>query len=114
MELKRITIAAAAAILAVSGIGSILVLQGQPVPVQAIDLTDDDPAIRRDELDGPALEAVDDDDAGGDDDDDATDNDDTGDGDSTRGDDGTSGGNNTGDGDDTGDDTNTGAGDTTD
>ena len=110
MELKRMTLAAVAAAFAVSGIGSILVLQGQPVPVQAIDLTDDDPAIRRDELDGPALEAVDDDDAGGDDDD-ATDNDDTGDGDSTRGDDGTSGGDNTGNGD-TSDDT--GAGDTTD
>src|SRR5687768_8443128 len=108
MELKRITIAAAAAILAVSGIGSIFVLQGQPAPVQAIDLTDDDrdPAIRRDEDDGTALESVDDDDDDATDDD-ATDNDatddgtsggnNTGDGDDTRGDDGTSGGNNTGD-----------------
>jgi hypothetical protein len=106
MELKRITLAAAAAVFAVSGIGSILVLQGQPRSVDAIDLSDD-PAIRRPEDNGPALELVDDDDSLGDGDD--TNGDDgsagganTGDGDNTAGDDGTSGGNNTGDNSNTG------------
>ncbi len=117
MDLKRLTASILAAALALSGIGSILVLNSQPESVQAIDLTED-PAIRRNDDDGPpVLEAVDDDDDLGDGDstrgDDGTDGgDNTGDGDSTRGDDGTDGGDNTGDDTNTGGDT--GAGDTTD
>ncbi len=116
MGLKRVTVAAFAAVFAISGIGSILVLNSQPGVVDAIDLTDQDPAIRRQDDDGPSLEVVDDDDTPGDGDGTAGDDGtsggaNTGDGDGTAGDDGTSGGANTGD-TNTGDDT--GGGDTTD
>ena len=88
MDIKRITVSALAAVLAVSGIGSILI-QSQPQPVDAVELSDDrEPAVRRPDDDAAPLIAVDDDDAGP-----------KGDGDRTAGDDGTSGGNNTGDGD---------------
>ena len=84
MGLKRLTVSALAAVLALSGIGSILVMQHQPLNVEAVEL---DPAIRRQDDDGPTLQVVDDDAEG--------------DGDDTAGNDGTSGGNNTGDGDNT-------------
>jgi hypothetical protein len=115
MGLKRFTVAALAAVLALSGIGSILVMQHQPLNVDAVEL---DPAIRRQDDDGPTLELVDDDVSGGDGDD--TTGDDgtngganTGDGDDTTGDDGTNGGANTGDGDDTAGDDGTGGGNNT-
>jgi hypothetical protein len=99
VELKRLTVSALAAVLAVSGIGSIVFLQEQPGSAQAVELSGDDrqPAIRRDDSDGQALELVDDDD-----DDSLPDDLHTRDGDATGGNDGTSGGANTGDGDATG------------
>jgi hypothetical protein len=98
MELKRLWVAAIAAVFAISGIASILIQQ-QPGAVDAVDVSDDrDPALRREADDAPALEVVDDDDRG--------------DGDDTAGDDGTSGGDNTGGSTNTGDAT--GGGDTTD
>ncbi len=86
MGLKRLTVSALAAVLALSGIGSILVMQHQPASVDAVEL---ERAIRRQDDDGPALQVVDDDAQG--------------DGDDTTGDDGTNGGANTGDGDDASD-----------
>jgi hypothetical protein len=120
MGLKRLTVSALAAVLALSGIGSILVMQHEPAGVDAVEL---EPAIRRQDDDGPTLQVVDDD-AEGDGDNTAGDDgtsggNNTGDGDNTAGNDGTSGGNNTGDGDNTaGDDgtsggNNTGDGDNT-
>jgi hypothetical protein len=135
MGLKRLAVSALAAVFALSGIGSILVMNHQPSVVDAVDLTGEEPAIRRQDDDGRALEVVDDDDVHGDGDatkgDDGTSGGDNtvvvhGDGDATKGDDGTSGGDNTGDGDatrgddgtsggdNTGANTNTGGGDTTD
>ena len=126
MAMRKITASALAAVVGLSGIASILVIQNQPRDAEAVQL---EPAIRRDDDDGRVLTLVDDDGASGDGND-TDDGDNTGDGDNTRGDDGTSGGNNTGDGDstrgddgtsggnNTGDDTNTGGdtggGDTTD
>ncbi len=67
MDLKRLIISALAALLALSGIGSILAMQHQPRAVEAIELSDDDraPGIQRDDDGGPAYEAVDDDDTPG-------------------------------------------------
>jgi hypothetical protein len=100
MEMKKILAAAGAAVIALSGIASIVVLNQAPQTVDAVELQD--PAIRRADDDGPTLDAVSDDD-----------NDSTGDGDSTRGDDGTGGGNNTDDGDSTRGDDGTGGGNNT-
>jgi hypothetical protein len=135
MELKRFAASALAAVFALSGIGSILVMQQQPRSVDAVELSpaDLDPAIRRDDDDATALEVVHDDDSG--DGDDATGDGgtaagnntgnaggaNTGDGDRTAGDDGTGGGNNTvaaggantGDGDRTAGDDGTGGGNNT-
>ena len=90
--------AALAAVLALSGLGSILLLPQQPGAVEAVDLTrqadDRDPANRRDD-DDVRLEVAEDDS-----------DEPTGDGDNTAGNDGTGGGNNTAD------DTSTGGGDT--
>ena len=60
MEMKRVAAAASAAVLALSGIASILVLNYQPQDVEAVELRDpgDVPAIRRDGDDVQALEAV--------------------------------------------------------
>ena len=94
MTIRRLTVSTLAALLAITGIGSILSLNQAPRQVDAIELSDEVPAIRRDDDDGQGLDAVDDDDdAGGDGTGDAN----TGDGDATEGDDGTSGGDNTGD-----------------
>jgi len=106
MELRRTLIATLAAIFAISGIGSILVMQQQPDVVDAIELVGDDRDTmnRRPDDDAPILEAVDDDD---DADDSVGGLSATGDGDATAGDDGTSGGANTVD--NTNDATDTGA-----
>jgi hypothetical protein len=104
MEMKRLAASTLAAIVAISGIGSILWMQHQPGAVDAVELTDtDERAIRRQDDEGPVLQVVDDDTRGDGDstkgDDGTSGGDNTGDGDRTAGDDGTSGGNNTGDGD---------------
>jgi hypothetical protein len=116
MEMKRLAASTLAAIVAISGIGSILWMQHQPGAVDAVELTDtDERAIRSQDDEGPVLQVVDDDTRGdGDDttgDDGTSGGDNTGDGDSTKGDDGTSGGDNTGVNTNTGD---TSGGDTTD
>jgi len=137
MKMTRILAGTAAAIFAVSGIGSVLAsthrpaavtpvqLDGDPAPDNGPVLVEDQPAARIDEHDYDGLVAVDDEpDAPTPDaptgDGDATAGDDgtaggdnTGDGDATKGDDGTSGGNNTGDGDSTRGDDGTGGGDNT-
>jgi hypothetical protein len=60
MEMKRVAAAASAAVLALSGIASILVLNYTPQDVEAVELHDpgDVPGIRRDGDDVPALEAI--------------------------------------------------------
>ena len=119
MDLKRLTVSALAAVFALSGIGSILLINHQPRAVEAVELSDDDrdPGFRRQDDDGFVLEVVDDDDRGDGDDtagDDGTNRGaNTGDGDDTAGDDGTNGGNNTGDGDDTAGDDDTSGGSNT-
>ena len=113
MGLKRLTVSALAAVLAMSGIGSILVMQHQPAGVDAVEL---EPAIRRQDDDGPSLQVVDDAEGDGDDttgDDGTNGGANTGDGDNTGGNDGTSGGNNTGDGDSTAGNDGTGGGNNT-
>ena len=97
MELKRLSVAAIAAVFALSGIASLLV-QSQPSPVDAVELDGPDPAFRRQDDDQPVLEVIEDESKG--------------DGDNTAGDDGTSGGNNTGD--NTSDNTNDNTSDNTD
>ena len=101
IDMKKLTAAGGAAVLALSGIASMVVLNPGPPDVAAIDLVGE-PAIRREDDAGPALDAVPDDD-----------DDNSGDGDRTRGDDGTGGGDNTGDGDRTRGDDGTGGGDNT-
>jgi hypothetical protein len=119
MDTKRLAVSALAAILAIGGIGSILV-NNRPQPVDAVELDDRDPAIRRLDDDANELVAVDDDDAAPKGDGDRTRGNDgtsgganTGDGDRTRGNDGTGGGNNTGDGDRTRGNDGTGGGNNT-
>ena len=93
-----VLVAVVAAVLGLSGLTSILLMQHQPGTVDAVDLRgseeqardDREPAVRPDDDDG-RIEAADADD----------DDEPTGDGDDTAGDDRTSGGANTGDGDDT-------------
>ncbi len=106
MAVRKVAAAGVAAVFALSGIGSVLIMQQQPSTVEAIDLSDDDSAIRREQDDGPALEVADDRD------DDDTNGGNTGDGDGTDGNDGTNGGNNTGDnsGGDSGGDSGSGGG----
>ena len=120
MNLSKVAASTLAAVIAVSGAGAILVSQGTPEDVEAVELESgrepsqpeapaaDDLAIRRSDDDTGALDAQEDDDPAPTSDGDSTRGDDgtsggnnTGDGDSTRGDDGTSGGNSTGDGDST-------------
>jgi hypothetical protein len=125
MTRDKIAASTLAAVVAVSGIGGILVARHTPGAVEAVELSGDgaptpttdpiEPAIRRDEDDNvlEIQETPDPDPTGDGTDTNGVADTATGDGDSTAGDDGTSGGNNTGDGDNTRGNDGTSGGDNT-
>jgi hypothetical protein len=102
MKWGRMAVLALAVVVAAVGLIAVVSPWTGRASVDAIDLSDDDQAARRDENE-LSVEPVDDDDGKGK----------GGDGDNTRGDDGTNGGNNTGDGDNTRGDDGTNGGNNT-
>src|SRR5687768_2830402 len=90
MKWGRMAVLALAVVVAAVGLTAVVSPWSGRASVDAIDLSDDDQAARRDENE-LSVEPVDDDDDGKG----------RGDGDNTAGNDGTNGGNNTGDGDNT-------------